>query len=143
MTMRRDFWTETVRAMVGTATVGTVMLGGAAGLLAGCADLTAGLTPPPQATPEPGALASLDRLSPGVCNPVVASSLAGARIPIADVRALTYGLYRDQRRGKIVGYDAWVSLKDQPGSVVVQMDEDCTPRQVYTRDGARLPDRPA
>jgi hypothetical protein len=110
-------------------------------LLAGCAELSAGLHPPTQATPEPGAVANLDRLSPGLCNPVVASSLAGARIPIADVRDLTYGLYRDNKRGKIVGYDAWVSLKDQPGSVIVQMDEFCTPRQIYPRGGARLPDR--
>ncbi|MBP2291563.1 hypothetical protein [Azospirillum rugosum] len=114
-----------------------------AAFLAGCADLTAGLTPPAQATPEPGAVASLDRLSPGVCNPVLARSLAGARIPIDDVRDVVYGLYRDDRRGKIVGYDAWVYLKDQPGSVIVQMDEYCTLRQIYTRDGAKLPNRQA
>lgn len=112
-------------------------------LLASCSgiDLGAGLTSPPQAAPEPGAVAALDRLSVGRCNEEVASSLAGAGIPIADVRGLTYGLHRDFDRGNIVGYDAWVALANQPGAVIVQLDEYCTPRQIYARDGARLPAR--
>ena len=104
-------------------------------LVAACA----GLSPPPQAAPEPGAVSALDRLSPSRCNGAVASSLAGVRIPVSDVRYLAYGLYRNIP-GDIVGYDAWVGLNSQPGAVVVQLDEVCTPRQIYAREGARLPD---
>ncbi|WP_247877316.1 hypothetical protein [Azospirillum brasilense] len=99
----------------------------------------AGLSPPPQAAPEPGAVSALDRLSPNRCNGAVASSLAGVRIPVSDVRYLAYGLYRNIP-GDIVGYDAWVGLNSQPGAVVVQLDEYCAPRQIYAREGARLPD---
>ncbi|MBB3262559.1 hypothetical protein FHW79_000146 [Azospirillum sp. OGB3] len=83
-------------------------------------------------------MSALDRLSPNRCNGVVASSLAGVRIPVSDVRYLAYGLYRNIP-GDIVGYDAWVGLNSQPGAVVVQLDEHCAPRQIYAREGARLP----
>ncbi|TWA90726.1 hypothetical protein FBY14_104230 [Azospirillum brasilense] len=116
----------------------TVLRGGAIAstvLVAACA----GLSPPPQAAPESGAVSALDRLSPNRCNGAVASSLAGVRIPVSDVRYLAYGLYRNIP-GDIVGYDAWVGLNSQPGAVVVQLDEYCAPRQIYAREGARLPD---
>lgn len=116
----------------------TVLRGGAiasTALVAACA----GLSPPPQAAPESGAVSALDRLSPNRCNGAVASSLAGVRIPVSDVRYLAYGLYRNIP-GDIVGYDAWVGLNSQPGAVVVQLDEYCAPRQIYAREGARLPD---
>ncbi len=108
-------------------------------LLTACAEMATGIDQPRQAPPEPGAVATLDRLSASPCNPQVASSLAGARIPMADVQGLTYGLYRDARRGDVVGYDAWVKLRDQPGAIVVQLNADCSPRQMYARDGAHMP----
>ncbi|WP_247895249.1 hypothetical protein [Azospirillum brasilense] len=84
-------------------------------------------------------MSALDQLSSNACNEVVASSLAGARIPVSDVRYLTYGLYRDINRGEIVGYDAWMGMNNQPGAVVVQLDAVCTPKQIYARGGAQLP----
>ena len=120
------------RAMARYAGIASVLF------IAACA----GFRPPPQAAPEPGAVSALDRLSPHRCNAVVASSLAGARIPVSDIRYLAYGLYRDLRRGEIVGYDAWMGLKSQPGAVVVQVDEYCGLRQVYARRGAQLPSAP-
>lgn len=139
--------TKQVRTRVAMAALMTALT---AGLLAGCADmqkdvsrdLTAGMTPPPQAAPQPGAVAALDRLSPSACNQSLARSLAGERIPIDNVRDLVYGVNRDDARGQIQNYNAWVYLKNQPGAVVVQMDANCTPQQVYTRDGATLPNRP-
>ncbi|MBB3264068.1 hypothetical protein FHW79_001683 [Azospirillum sp. OGB3] len=107
-------------------------------LMAACANLN----PPPQAAPEPGAVSTLDRLASNPCNEMVASSLAGVQIPVSDVRYLTYGLYRDIRRGEIVGYDAWMGLNSQPGAVVVQLDSLCAPQQIYARGGARLPSAP-
>jgi hypothetical protein len=108
-------------------------------LLAACASMETGLELPRQAPPEPGAVDTLNRMASNDCNPQLTSSLAGARIPIADVRGLSYGLYRDARRGDIVGYDAWVALRDQPGAIIVQLNADCSPRQIYARDGARMP----
>lgn len=102
-------------------------------LLAACA----GLHPSPRGTPEPGAVETLDRLSPHPCNAVVASMLAGARVPISNVRGLVYGVHWGVE--EIVGYDAWVALKDQPGAVVVPVDRECLPGQVYARGGAKLP----
>lgn len=112
-------------------------------LLAGCADLTEGMTPPRQAAPAPGAVASLDRMSPSVCNPELARALAGARIPVENIRELTYGIERDEPRGKIIRYNAWVYPKNQPGVIVVQMDGDCNLQQIYPRDGATLPSQPS
>lgn len=115
-----------------------------AGLALAVAFLTlaacAGLREPATAPAEPGAVAALDRYAPNQCNPAVAEALAGARIPIAQVEGVVYGLYRDLNRDRIVMYDAWVKLRGQPGSVVVQLDEYCFLRQVYTRGGAQLPD---
>ncbi len=107
-------------------------------LLAGAC---AGLQPVRLAMPEPGAVEALNRLSPAGCNGTVASALAGAGIPISDVRSLVYGLTYGYEY--VVRYDAWVSLKGQPGAVVVTMDESCQPIQIYARGGARLPERKA
>lgn len=114
----------------------SVVLSCAAAVLAGCA----GVSPAPRGAAEPGAVAALDRFGPGPCNPSVAAALAGAGIPVSQVRGLTYGLYRGTRHDRITGYDAWVKLAGQPGAVVVGMDATCHVRQVYAREGARLPD---
>lgn len=98
----------------------------------------AGLHPIRLSAPEPGMVATLDRYSASPCNEAVAAALAGARVPASQVDGLVYGLYRGLE--DIVGYDAWVSLKNQPGSVVVHLDASCTPTQIYGRGGARLPD---
>lgn len=105
------------------------------GALSGCASVA----PTPMAPPPAGAVAQLDRLNAGPCNRVVASALAGSGIAMADVRDLTYGLYRDIKRDRITGYDAWITLRDQPGNIVVSLDALCRPIQIYARGGAHLP----
>ncbi len=97
----------------------------------------AGLHPIRLAQPEPGAVAALDRLSPHPCNGAVAAALAGARIPTSQVDGVVYGVV--QGLEDIVGYGAWLSLRDQSGAVVVDMDAGCRPSQIYARGGARLP----
>lgn len=87
-------------------------------------------------------VSALDRLSPNPCNPLVASVLAGANVPLSNIRSLAYGLYRAEISDRIVRYDAWVGLKDQPGSIVVTADDTCRPIQIYAREGARLPTTP-
>ncbi|AWK89239.1 hypothetical protein DEW08_21385 (plasmid) [Azospirillum thermophilum] len=101
----------------------------------------AGLTPVSTAAPDPATVALLERSAPNDCNPSVASVLAGAGIPAAAIRDVTYGLYRDEFSDRIVRYDAWVYLTDQPGAIVVAVDRDCRPIQIYARDGARMPNR--
>lgn len=115
------------------AAAGAVMVG--ALFLTGCA----GLRPPPTASAEPGAEAALSRMVDNPCTPVLAQALAGARVPIAQVDGLTYGTYINLATGNITMYDAWVSLKGQPGALIVQMDDTCYLRQVYSRGGAKLP----
>jgi len=97
----------------------------------------AGLQPSPRGTPEPGAVAALDRFNANACNEAVASMLAGARVPVSQVRGLIYAVNWGVE--EIVGYEAWVSLKDQPGAIVVRLDRECQPGQVDARGGARLP----
>lgn len=104
-------------------------------LLAACGSIA----PPPVATPDPAVLAVLERNAANSCNPSVASVLTEARIPASDIRGLSYGIYRDEFRDIIVRWDAWVYLNSQPGAVVVTVDEDCRPIQIYAREGATLP----
>ncbi|CAO3436129.1 hypothetical protein [Azospirillum doebereinerae] len=99
----------------------------------------ASLRPPPMAVPETAMVSTLERFSPNPCNPAVASVLAGANVPLSNIRSVAYGLYRDEITGRIIRYDAWVGLKDQPGSIVVTVDDTCRPIQIYAREGARLP----
>lgn len=122
-------------APVRAAALALAMMG--SGLTGGCA----GLHPIRLAAPDPAMVAVLDGLSAGPCNGPVASALAGAGIPASQVDGLVYGLYRGLE--DIIGYDAWVRLKNQPGSIVVRLDAECRPTQIYARGGARLPDRGA
>ncbi|GLR78521.1 hypothetical protein GCM10007856_11930 [Azospirillum oryzae] len=113
---------------------------GAAGaltlLVSACASV---ISPPPVAQPDPAVLSTLERYSAAECNPQTAAVLTGMHVPAGDIRGLSYGLYRDEFRDAIVRWDAWVYLKDQPGALVVTLDEDCRPIQAYARGGATLP----
>ncbi|MGQ9368278.1 hypothetical protein [Azospirillum sp. ST 5-10] len=98
-----------------------------------------GLQPPARATPDPGATAALNRLAPHRCTGTTASTLAGARIPTARVQSINYVAHLDGYSERVLGYSAWVRLTDQPGFVVVSLDANCAPRQIYTRGGAHVP----
>lgn len=98
-----------------------------------------GIAPPPAGRADPATLSALDRFNSNSCNPAVASVLAGTGVPAQQIRGLTYGIYRSVTGDQITGWDAWVGLTDQPGAIVVSMDGDCRPRQIYAREGARLP----
>ncbi|WP_042697740.1 hypothetical protein [Azospirillum sp. B506] len=106
-------------------------------LVSACAST---LSPPPVAQPDPAVLAVINSNVTNDCNPQTAAVLTGLRLPAGNIRGVNYGIYRDEYRDKIVRWDAWVYLKDQPGSLVVTLDEDCRPLQVYAREGAKLPD---
>jgi hypothetical protein len=86
-----------------------------------------GFQSPPSAAPEPGAIAAFDQFSPGDCNEEVASTLAGAGIPVARLSTLP------------TVFIVTAELKEQLGSVVVKLDRYCRPMQVYAREDAQLP----
>lgn len=102
-----------------------------------------GLTPPPRATPEPGAVAALDRANRHPCNARIASALAGAGIPMARVSNVTVRERQDSYLQRVQGYDAWVMLADQPGAVIVDLSPACLLNQAYTRGGASVAGLPA
>ena len=115
------------------AAAGTALIG--AMIVAGCS----GLHPPATAAAEPGAEAALNRMAEQPCNLTVAEALAGAHVPVSQVDHMAYGFYRDSNTGNITMYDAWLALKGQRGSLVVQMEPSCRLVQVYTRGGAKVP----
>jgi hypothetical protein len=59
-------------------------------------------------------------------------------VPSESIRDLFY-TQRLSGEGRLVGYTAWMHLTDQPGSLVVDIDESCRFQQAYTRGGASLP----
>ncbi|MBK1838094.1 hypothetical protein JHL17_11775 [Azospirillum sp. YIM B02556] len=97
------------------------------------------ISPPPVAQPDPALLAVLNRHVTNDCNPQTAAVLTGMHLPADNIRGFNYGIYRDEYRDTIVRWDGWVYLKDQPGALVVTLDEDCRPIQIYAREGAKLP----
>ncbi|PWC80213.1 hypothetical protein TSH100_30210 [Azospirillum sp. TSH100] len=117
--------------LAAAAAAGTLTL-----LVSACAST---LSPPPMAQPDPALLAVINSNVANDCNPQTASVLTGLRLPPGNIRGVNYGIYRDMFRDAIVRWDAWVYLKDQPGALVVTLDEDCRPIQVYAREGAKLP----
>ncbi len=98
--------------------------------------------PPPPLPPAPADLvAALEAKAPNRCNATTAAALASRGVAASDVAGAFYvplivGSNESVRR---VGDQAWVDLVGQPGSVVVEVGLGCALRQIYARDGARLP----
>ncbi|WP_247894475.1 hypothetical protein [Azospirillum sp. B510] len=117
--------------------IAAVAAGGALSLLvSACAS---SISPPPVAQPDPAVLGALDSNVSNDCNPQTAAVLTGIRLQAGNIRGANYGIYRDPFRDAIIRWDAWIYLKDQPGALVVSLDGDCRPIQVYAREGAKLP----
>ena len=91
--------------------------------------------------PSPVTRATLDALHSGPCNGKVAAVLDAYRIPAGSIADLVYASPFAPRRNHAVGpvQSAWMHLKGQPGSLVVDLDPTCGLIQAYTRDGAVLP----
>ena len=76
------------------------------------------------------------------CDGEVARQLQAAGIDPAIVESISYNDQFDVVGGRtvVVGFDANVSLRDKPGTLVVDVeDEACFTRQLYTRGGLELP----
>jgi hypothetical protein len=78
------------------------------------------------------------------CDGEVARQLQEAGIAPASVDAIWYTDQSSIDLDLVVGFNAYVRLKERPGLLVVDVeDEACLTRQVYTRDGLELPGIPA
>ncbi len=90
-------------------------------------------------------LAAIERLKPHPCAATTARGVSEAGLDAQAVRSLFYTeqvVDADEGPG-LIGYLAWMRVEGQPGYLVVDMNQFCQPRQVYTRDGMRLAGVPA
>jgi hypothetical protein len=96
--------------------------------------------PPRFETPNRATLAALNRINENACNNTVASALDAYKVPAGSIRDLSYSerLMSENGDSEVVGYTAWMHLTDQPGSLVVDVDDECRFGQIYTRDGAQF-----
>jgi hypothetical protein len=101
--------------------------------LAGCAQA---ITPEaPTAT-----LAAVEHLQPHQCAETTARGVSAAGLSGKEVQSLFYTeqvVDADEGPG-LIGYLAWMRVSGQPGYLVVDMNQFCQFRQVYTRDGMQL-----
>ncbi len=76
-----------------------------------------------------------------VCNDATAVALAARGVTAGALASAYYipvsGGGRDG--GRVTGWEAWITLNGQPGSIVVEHNTNCSLRQIYARDGASLP----
>jgi hypothetical protein len=80
------------------------------------------------------------------CDGEVARQLQQAGIAAEAVESISYINQTELVGGEseVVGFDANVRLRDKPGLLVVDVeDEACFTRQVYTRSGLEVPGLPA
>jgi len=104
-------------------------------ILSACAGV-----PPRFSAPNRTTVAALNRINENACNTTVASALDAYKVPAGSIRDLSYSerLLTENGDSEVVGYTAWMHLTDQPGSLVVDVDDECRFGQIYTRDGAKL-----
>jgi hypothetical protein len=97
--------------------------------------------PPRLETPSQVTLSTLNRQNGHPCTPTVASALDAYHVQPGSIRDLFYTqrMSNEADESRLVGYTAWMHLTDQPGSLVVDVDEECRFQQAYTRGGASLP----
>jgi hypothetical protein len=88
--------------------------------------------------PSQGTVSTLNRINTHPCTATVASALDAYRVPSGSIRDFFY-TERLSGQGRFLGYTAWMHLTDQPGSLVVDVNQSCQFEQAYTRGGANLP----
>ena len=76
---------------------------------------------------------------PHACRTAVAGELDKLAIEQTDVSSLNViRQIQNFEIGTVVGYNAWVSLQEKPGSLVIKMTRTCRVQEVYTRGGLIL-----
>ena len=108
-------------------------------VLAACAAAT-----PPLAPPTPATLAAVRGLTPHPCAATTASVLDALGVPPSALRSVYYDpRISGGERGHLQGYDAWVSLANQSGYLVVREDAGCRFVTSYASGTVRLGLRPS
>ena len=76
---------------------------------------------------------------PQACHNAVSAQLERLKVDPAGVAAVNViPQIQNPEFGSIVGYNAWVSLRDRPGALVIKMSYTCRVRDVYSRGGLTL-----
>ena len=76
---------------------------------------------------------------PHACRTAVAGQLDRLAIEESQVSSLNViRQIQNYEIGTVVGYNAWVSLQEQPGNLVIKMTRTCRVQEVYTRGGLTL-----
>lgn len=106
-------------------------------IVVGCATERQAVPP----LPPSDLVAALRDKAGHVCNPQSAAALAARGVTAADIASGFYLAVSSGGRegGRRTGWEAWITLFGQSGSIVIDHTLDCGVRQIYTRDGARLP----
>ena len=73
------------------------------------------------------------------CRNAVSGQLESLKVDPAGVEAVdVIPQIQNYELGDIVGYDAWVSLRERDGALVIRMSRTCRVLEVYTRGGLTL-----
>ena len=74
------------------------------------------------------------------CEATVAERLERLNVDPSDIRRIDYVPVRRLSRegGRLIGFEAWVSLRSCRGNLVVNMSRHCRIRQVYGRGECEL-----
>ena len=76
---------------------------------------------------------------PESCRSAVSGQLERLKVDPASVAAVNViPQIQNRELGSIVGYNAWVSLQERPGALVIKMSRTCRVQEVYTRGGLTL-----
>ena len=68
------------------------------------------------------------------CEATVAERLERLNVDPSDIRKIDYVAVRSNREGgRLIGFEAWVSLRSCRGNLVVNMSRRCRIRDVYGR----------
>jgi len=82
------------------------------------------------------ALAAAD---PHRCGKQAVARMAQLDVPESEIKKIVFSEVReDDRSNRLLGYDAWVELKQCRGSVVINMSRDCEIKQTYTRGACKI-----
>ncbi len=79
-------------------------------------------------------LSSFAVAAPHHCAKLVAEKLAQLDVAPPQIKRMVFvDIVEDGRSPRLVGYEAWVDLKQCRGSVVLKMSRQCEVRETYSR----------
>jgi hypothetical protein len=126
------------RALRGTAALLATVTIASVALVGGLRPATARDLPPPR----PAMLEAVRGAAAHACNPQTAAALDAVGLEPSQIAGVTYAVNSTSADvGRAVGLDAYVKLKDQSGSVVVQHRGGCSVGGAYATGSIRLPRR--